>query len=126
MKKRIRRHRDGYIEEIACGVCGTVIASFGPAATEPFSAREVEPGKVVYVYPGTLLRNNLYREVTLRMSDGGRHVTHLCSRCGLEQVSLDQFQELYEDDLEDLVRSEGMVRETADLLRKRKVVGVER
>src|SRR5262252_10288955 len=106
---RVRRHKDGYIDQIACGVCGAVIATFGPSGPEPYSAREVEPGKTVYVFPGVLQRNNLYTEVTLRMDNGDRHVTHICTRCAVEQRrNLAVLQGLHDGDIEDLRQAEGM------------------
>lgn len=92
----------GLITNIRCG-CGTKIAGLVPTE-ETLSSKMDKHGRLVQERLVVFAHLAPYRQITLKMNDGGEHVTSMCQSCA-DALTLAQAVEHYKQDLEHMVEN---------------------
>src|SRR5438445_12783054 len=71
---------EGSIKEVRCKVCGAIIKSL-QERLDLTKDRRLADGTIVRQVYMILEANALYKELTLLLDNGDKHITHLCSSC---------------------------------------------
>lgn len=121
-------YRDGALESVFCKGCGIRIQS---RKMDNANANIRRAGNVVIrEIPTMVTPDSNYREITLigETPDGKatRHITHICADCLARVLTLDELNDYYTKDIDELIASGAVSQEHQDVWRSIKITAIDR